>query len=167
MKRLALAAPLFLTACLGITPFFEVDHDVPPPPQRATIGELGIRSIPGQSYTPPASELYTTALSVDWPAGGTEESFVFFGGDLAVEDIQRDTVDGFLHVRARLRSNVPFVMTAEYQIVFYDMGGEPLISDNMAPKGFVLDPFGAVTAWNGCRLPEAHTFRILVRASRS
>lgn len=162
MRNLIAVAPLLLTGCLGITPFFHVDEHIPPPPERARIGELGVESLPYDSYEPASSKLYATAGSIDWATGGSEAGFGYFSGDMTLEDVRRDNPDGFLKVRARLRSNVPIPIAASTLIVFYDMDGRPLLAESMEPTRFVVEPFGAVTAVNGCLLRDAHTFRLFV-----
>lgn len=162
MRKLIAAAPLLLTGCLGITPFFHVDEYIPPPPERAHIGELGVESMPSYSHEPAASKLYPTAGSIDWATGGSEAGFGYFSGDMTLEDVRRDNPDGFLKIRARLRSNLPIAIAASALIVFYDMDGTPLLAESMEPTRFVVEPFGAVTAVNGCLLRTAHTFKLFV-----
>ena len=164
MKRLILlAAPLLMTGCLGLYPFFEVDDDVPRVIRKMPIGTMSRATMPPASYDPDWAMEYPTAKSIDWAAGGTEETFLLAGGSLLVEDIRRNSPDGFLKVKARIRNQTLEFITGEYLIVFYDDDGRPLLSENMGFKGFMLGPYEAVTTWNGCRLPDAHMFRLFVR----
>ena len=81
---------------------------------------------------------------------------------MTIEDVRRDNPDGFLKIRARLRSNIPIPIAASTLIVFYDMDGTPLLAETMEPARFVIEPFGAVAAVNGCLLRDAHTFKLFV-----
>lgn len=160
------AVPLLLTSCLGVYPFFEVDEHVPQPPKRPRIGALSFKSTPGEMYEPAVAKNFPTAKSIDWALGGTEETFIFFQGDIVIEQILRDNADGHMKIRARLRSTIDQAIAAEYLIIFYDPFGRPLLSEKMKGTGIVLEPYGSVTAWNGCLLPEAETFILFVRPAQ-
>jgi hypothetical protein len=160
VKRALWASPLLLTGCLGITPFFHVDEDLPPPVERTRMGAVGFATTPPGIFEPAASRLYPTAGTIDWAPGGTEEGFGFLGGAVRIEEIRRDNPEGFLKVQARLRNRTDRPIAARYQIVFYDRDGVPLLSEQAAPAGAILEPFGSATLVNGCRLPEAAFFKI-------
>jgi hypothetical protein len=160
MKHALLLAPLLSCGCLGLTPFFHVDHAEPPPPPIMPVGWLGEAITPGALYEPALCRDYPTAGSIDWALGGTEEGFVMADGRIRIEEVLRDNPEGYLKVRIRLRNRTDQSIAGRCVIVFYDAWGTPLLSERMEPEGVALEPLGAGTVTNGCRLRQAERFRI-------